>query len=45
MNTTESRYAPYTIGSVISADGTTIGYRQIGSGPGLVLLHGAMTRK
>ena len=45
MNTTESRNAPYTIGSVISADGTTIGYRQIGSGPGLVLLHGAMTRK
>lgn len=43
MNTTESRYAPYTLGSIISADGTTIGYRQIGSGPGLVLLHGAMT--
>ena len=43
MNTIENRYAPYTIGSIISADGTTIGYRQIGSGPGLVLLHGAMT--
>lgn len=33
---------PYTIGSVLSADGTTIGYRQIGSGPGLILVHGAM---
>lgn len=31
----------YTTGSVISA-GTTIGYRQVGSGPGLLLLHGGM---
>ena len=29
-------------GSVISNDGTTIGYRQLGQGPGLVVLHGAM---
>lgn len=29
----------YTIGSITS-DGTTIGYRQTGSGPGLILLHG-----
>ena len=29
-------------GSVISKDGTTIGYRQLGRGPGLVVLHGAM---
>ena len=29
-------------GSVISRDGTTIGYRQLGAGPGLVVLHGAM---
>jgi pimeloyl-ACP methyl ester carboxylesterase len=29
-------------GSVISRDGTGIGYRQIGRGSGLVLLHGAM---
>jgi pimeloyl-ACP methyl ester carboxylesterase len=29
-------------GSVLSADGTTIGYRHIGSGPGIVLLHGGM---
>lgn len=27
-------------GSVTSADGTTIGYRQLGSGPGVVLVHG-----
>jgi pimeloyl-ACP methyl ester carboxylesterase len=29
-------------GSVVSKDGTTIGYRQLGQGPGLVVLHGAM---
>ena len=39
-STTTAR-APYTIGSVTSHDGTTIGYRQIGRGPGLVLLHGS----
>lgn len=33
---------PYTTGSLPSADGTTIGYRQIGSGPGLLLLHGGL---
>lgn len=32
----------YTTGSVISKDGTTIGYRQFGGGPGVVLLHGGM---
>ncbi|MEA2634748.1 MAG: hypothetical protein QOH92_1515 [Chloroflexota bacterium] len=32
----------YVTGSVISKDGTTIGYRQLGRGPGLVVLHGAM---
>src|SRR5438067_5501090 len=32
---------PYTTDSVTS-DGATIGYRQIGSGPGLILLHGGM---
>jgi len=31
----------YTTGSVTSQDGTTIGYRQFGHGPGVVLLHGA----
>lgn len=30
----------YSTGHVISADGTTIGYRQTGSGPGVVILHG-----
>ncbi len=33
---------PYTTGSVTSNDGTTIGYRHIGSGPGLLLLHGGI---
>ena len=32
----------YTTGSVPSQDGTTIGYRQLGHGPGVVLVHGAM---
>ena len=31
----------YIIGSVASQDGTTIGYRQIGQGPAVVLLHGS----
>jgi pimeloyl-ACP methyl ester carboxylesterase len=30
----------YTTGTVTSADGTMLGYRQIGSGPGVVLLGG-----
>lgn len=34
--------ASYTTGTVTSRDGTTIGYRQLGHGPGVVLLHGAM---
>jgi pimeloyl-ACP methyl ester carboxylesterase len=33
---------PYTIGFVTSGDGTTIGYRRLGRGPAVVLLHGAM---
>ena len=32
----------YTKDSVVSKDGTTIGYRQMGRGPGLILLHGGM---
>jgi pimeloyl-ACP methyl ester carboxylesterase len=36
------RPTPTTTGSVTSADGTTIGYRRLGDGPGLVVLHGAM---
>jgi pimeloyl-ACP methyl ester carboxylesterase len=31
-----------SIGSVFSKDGTSIGYRQLGSGPGLILVHGGM---
>jgi pimeloyl-ACP methyl ester carboxylesterase len=33
----------FTTDSVITQDGTTIGYRQLGRGPGLVLLHGSMS--
>jgi len=32
----------HEIGSVVSRDGTAIGYRQVGEGPGLIVLHGAM---
>lgn len=32
----------YTKGFVTSKDGTTIGYRQMGSGPGIILLHGGV---
>ncbi len=31
-----------TTGTVSSRDGTTIGYRQVGQGPGLTVLHGTM---
>ena len=33
---------PYSKGTVISKDGTVVGYRQVGSGPGLILLHGGL---
>lgn len=33
----------YTKGFVTSLDGTRIGYRQMGSGPGLILLHGGIS--
>jgi pimeloyl-ACP methyl ester carboxylesterase len=39
---TDTGIHPITTGSVTSADGTTIGYRSVGSGPGLLILHGAM---
>ncbi|MBB6670387.1 alpha/beta fold hydrolase [Cohnella nanjingensis] len=32
----------YTTGFATSKDGTTIGYRQLGQGPGLVIVHGSM---
>jgi pimeloyl-ACP methyl ester carboxylesterase len=34
--------AKHRMDSVVSKDGTMIGYRQLGAGPGLILLHGAM---
>jgi pimeloyl-ACP methyl ester carboxylesterase len=40
VTTTEEK--PYAVGFVTSRDGTTIGYRQLGHGPAVVLLHGAM---
>ena len=39
---TKKGQSPYTKGAVSSADGTRIGYRQLGSGPGLILLHGGV---
>ena len=33
----------YNNGSVISKDGTKIGYRQMGNGPGLILIHGPLS--
>jgi len=38
---TAVRGADFDLRSVISRDGTTIGYRWFGSGPGVVLLHGS----
>jgi len=35
-------YNPPTIGHCISRGGTSIAYRQMGAGPGLVLLHGGL---
>jgi pimeloyl-ACP methyl ester carboxylesterase len=35
-----STATPHTTGTVTSADGTTIGYHQYGSGPGLILISG-----
>jgi pimeloyl-ACP methyl ester carboxylesterase len=37
-----SRISSFILDHVTSADGTIIGYRQIGSGPGLILVHGGM---
>ena len=33
----------YITGSVISKDGTKIGYRQMGEGPGIILIHGPLS--
>jgi len=42
VNNAENSRKPVQFSSdqVTSADGTAIGYRQIGSGPGLILVHG-----
>ena len=44
MNTakTAQMTAPMTKGSVVSKDGTSIGYLRLGQGPAVVLLHGSM---
>jgi len=39
----ENTHRTYTTDSVTSKDGTIIGYRQLGSGPGVILLHGAVS--
>lgn len=39
---TVSNSPTYENGSTASKDGTTIGYRQLGRGPGLILVHGGM---
>src|SRR2546428_603581 len=41
MNASSSQ-PTYTTSTVTSKDGTTIGYRQMGQGPGLILVHGGM---
>jgi len=40
LNAFESR--TYEVGSVVSSDGTTVGYRRFGHGPPIVLVHGGM---
>lgn len=37
-----STQAVYTTAFAISRDGSTIGYRQMGHGPALILVHGGM---
>ena len=39
MNTKQK----YNKGSVTSKDGTVIGYRQMGSGPGIIIMHGGIS--
>jgi pimeloyl-ACP methyl ester carboxylesterase len=38
----EAALQQFSTGQVISLDGTPIGYRQTGHGPGLVIMHGSM---
>ena len=37
------RTTSHATGSAVSADGTTIGYRQLGRGPGIIVVHGSMS--
>jgi pimeloyl-ACP methyl ester carboxylesterase len=37
------RTTSHPAGSAVSADGTTIGYRQLGRGPGIIVVHGSMS--
>jgi pimeloyl-ACP methyl ester carboxylesterase len=39
----DNTHRTYKTDSVTSKDGTIIGYRQLGSGPGVILLHGAVS--
>jgi len=39
-NNTHNVAITYTTDSVVSKDGTTVGYRRMGHGPGVMLLHG-----
>ena len=41
-NHSDTAAQQYTTGFVTAPDGVAIGYRQLGHGPGVVLLHGAM---
>jgi pimeloyl-ACP methyl ester carboxylesterase len=43
IQTAEATLQQVTTGSVVSKDGTTIGFRQLGHGPGLIVLHGAIS--
>ena len=40
---TTAAAADFSIETLTSPDGTTIGYRRFGTGPGLILLHGSMS--
>jgi pimeloyl-ACP methyl ester carboxylesterase len=42
-NSAHSEEARYTTDLVTSSDGTSISYRQLGRGPGIVLVHGGMS--
>jgi pimeloyl-ACP methyl ester carboxylesterase len=41
MTTSQTKPAEMTTGSVVSKDGTRIGYLRVGQGPAVVLLHGS----